>query len=114
MTAGVSSNPMGYTGPIRSATDRCILSLTFSVCYTPHMNRTDDFPNTWEDGRRKRALELQRYGWQPCESAAAFGVSAAAVSPWVAEARVRGREAWRAEPRPIGPGKRTSDQVHRI
>jgi transposase len=27
---------------------------------------------------------------------------------------VRGREAWRAEPRPIGPGKRTSDQVHRI
>jgi hypothetical protein len=114
MTAGVSSNPMGYTGPIRSATDRCILSLTFSVCYTPHRNRTDDFPNTWEDGRRKRALELQRYGWQPCELAAAFGVSAAAVSPWVAEARVRGREAWRAKPRPIGPVKLTSDQVHRI
>jgi transposase len=78
------------------------------------MNRTYGFPKTWKEGRRKRVLELKRYGWKPCEIAAAFGVSAAAVSPWVAEARVRGREAWRAKPRPRGPGKLTSDQVHRI
>jgi transposase len=78
------------------------------------MNRTYHFPKTWKEGRRKRALELKRYGWKPCEIAAAFGVLAAAVSQWVAEARVRGREAWRAKPRPIGSVKLTSDQVHRI
>ena len=78
------------------------------------MNRTYDFPKTWKEGRRKRALELKRYGWKQCEIAAAFGVSAAAVSQWVAEVRVRGSEAWRAKPRPIGPVKLTSDQVHRI
>lgn len=78
------------------------------------MNRTYDFPKTWKEGRRKRALELKRYGWKQCEIAAAFGVSAAAVSQWVAEARVRGSEAWRAKPRPIGPVKLTSDQVQMI
>ena len=78
------------------------------------MARTDAFPKTWKAGRRKRALALKQGGWKPCESAAAFGVSAAAVSQWVAEARARGSEAWRAKPRPIGPVKLTSDQVQMI
>jgi transposase len=78
------------------------------------MNRTDGFPKTWKDGRRTRALELQRHRWKPCEIAAALGVSAAAVGQWVAEARARGREAWRAMPRPTGPVKLTSDQWQMI
>jgi len=78
------------------------------------MNRTYDFPKVWKEGRRKRPLELKRYGWKQGEIGAAFGVSAAAVSQWVAEARMRGSEAWRATPHPIGPVKLTSDQVHRI
>ncbi len=78
------------------------------------MDRTHDFPKTWKEGRRKRALELKESGWKQCEIAAAFGVSASAVSQWVAEARVRGREAWRAKPRPTGPVKLTSDQLQMI
>ena len=78
------------------------------------MDRTYDFPKAWKEGRRKRPLELKRYGWKQGEIAAAFGVSAAAVSQWVAEARVRGSAAWRAKLPPIGPVKLTSDQVHRI
>lgn len=79
-------------------TDCCILSLTFAVCYTPRMDRRHRLPKTWKEGRRKQALELTPHGWKPHEIAAALGVSAAAVSPWVAEACVRGREAWRAKP----------------
>jgi transposase len=78
------------------------------------MGRTDDFPKTSQEGRRKQALELRQYGWKPCEIAAALGVSAAAVSQWVAEARARGREAWRAKPRLTGPVKLTSDQLQMI
>jgi len=78
------------------------------------MDRTQGFPKTWQEGRRKRALELKPYGWKPCEIAAAFGVSAAAVSQWVAEAHARSSEAWRAKPRPTGPVKRTSEQLHMI
>jgi transposase len=78
------------------------------------MDRTYDFPKTWKEGRRKRALELKPRGWKQYEIAAALGVSAAAVSQWVAETRVRGREAWRAKPRPTGPMKLTSDQRHLV
>jgi transposase len=67
------------------------------------MDRTHGLPKTWKEGRRKRALELKPRGWKQREIAAALGVSAAAVSQWVAETRVRGREAWRAKPRPTGP-----------
>jgi transposase len=78
------------------------------------MDRTPGLPKTWKEGRRKRALELKQQGWKQREIAAALGVSAAAVSQWVAETRVRGSEAWRAKPPPIGSMKLTSDQVHRI
>jgi transposase len=78
------------------------------------MDRTHGLPKTWNEGRRKRALELKHHGWKQCAIAAALGVSAAAVSQWVAEARARGSEAWRAKPRPIGPVKLTSDQVQMI
>ena len=78
------------------------------------MDRTYAFPKTWKEGRRKRALELKQSGWKQWEIAAAFGVSAAAVSQWVAEARARGSEAWRANPRPTGPVKLTSDQLQMI
>jgi transposase len=57
------------------------------------MDRTHGSPQTWKEGRRKRALELKQKGWKQCDIAAAFGVSAAAVSQWVAEAHARGSEA---------------------
>jgi transposase len=78
------------------------------------MDRTHGVPKTWKEGRRKRALELKPRGWKQRKIAAALGVSAAAVSQWVAETRVRGREAWRAKPRPTGPMKLTPDQLHRV
>jgi transposase len=78
------------------------------------MDRKDQFPRTWKEGRRKRALERREHGWKQGEIAGALGVSAAAVSQWVAEARVRGNEAWRAKPRPTGRVKLTPDQLHMI
>ena len=64
------------------------------------MDRQHGLPKTWKEGRRKRSPELKQQGWKQREIAAALGVSAAAVSQWVAEARVRGSEAWRAS-RPL-------------
>jgi transposase len=78
------------------------------------MDRTYAVPKTWKEGRRKRALELEKSGWKQCEIADALGVSAAAVSQWVAAARIRGSEAWRAKPRPTGPVKLAPDQLHMI
>jgi transposase len=75
------------------------------------MDRQHGWPQTWKEGRRKRALELKQDGWKQCEIAEAFGVSAVAVSQWVAEARARGSEAWRAKPRPTGSVKLTPDQL---
>jgi hypothetical protein len=78
------------------------------------MDRIHGLPKTWKEGCRKRALELKPHGRKQREIAAALGVSAAAVSPWVAETRVRGREAWQAKPRPTGPIKLTPDQRHLV
>jgi transposase len=78
------------------------------------MDRTYAVPKTWQEGRRKRALELKHSGWKQCEIADALGVSAAAVSQWVAAARVCGSEAGRAKPRPSGPVKLAPDQRHMI
>jgi transposase len=76
------------------------------------MDRLHRLPKTWKEGRRQRALELTQHGWKQSEIAAALGVSAATVSPWVAETCARGREAWRAQPRPTGPIKLSSDPLH--
>jgi transposase len=76
------------------------------------MDRRHRLPNTWKEGRRQRALELTQHGWKPSEMAAAVGVSAAAVSPWVAETWARGREAWLAQPTPLGPIKLSPDPLH--
>jgi transposase len=78
------------------------------------MDRKHGLCRTWKAGRRKRAQELKQHGWKPCEIAAALGVSAAAVSQWVAETQVRGSEAWRGKPRPTGPIKLTLDQLHLV
>jgi transposase len=75
------------------------------------MDRTHGSPQSWKEGRRKRLLELKQKGWKQDDIAAAFGVSAAAVSQWVAEAHARGSEAWRAKPRPTGPVKLLPDQM---
>lgn len=69
------------------------------------------YPKDWKEARRKRALELKELGWKQREIAAAFGISKAAVSQWVAAARENGTEAWRAKPRPSGPVKLTEEHM---
>jgi transposase len=54
--------------------------------------------NNWKEARRKRALELKRQGWKQRTIAAAFGVSEATVSKWVAKMDKLGTEAWRSKP----------------
>jgi transposase len=49
--------------------------------------------NNWKEARRKRALELKRQGGKQCTIAAAFGVSEATVSKWVANMDKLGTEA---------------------
>jgi hypothetical protein len=90
-------------------TDRCILSLTFPVCSHPHMDRRHGSPQTWQEARRQRAFERTPPGWKPCESAAALGVSPAAVSQWRAHTCEHGVEGWRPKPRPTGPINLTGD-----
>src|SRR5262245_23929733 len=45
------------------------------------MDRTQGFPQTWKEGRRKRTLEFKQRGWQQCEIEEACGVSAVAEAP---------------------------------
>lgn len=68
----------------------------------------------WKEARRKRAFELKQQGWRQREIAEALGVSEAAVSQWMVEAREYGSEAWRAKPRLRGPVKLTIEQMNLI
>jgi transposase len=68
-------------------------------------------PHNRKEARRKRAFELKTQGWQQRALAHAFGVSDAAVSPWMAVMRAQGPDAWRATRHPRGPVKLTSEQL---
>jgi transposase len=57
---------------------------------------------------------LSRRGWKQRDIADAFDVSEAAVSHWLAAARLRGEAALMARPRPGRPGKLTPDQLRMI
>jgi transposase len=75
------------------------------------MVHTPRSPQDWREARRLRALELKRQGWRQREIAAAFGVTEAAVSQWLAVADARGPAALRSRPRPCGPAKLTQAQL---
>ena len=56
------------------------------------MGRRTGSPQTWQEARRKRALELNQFQWKQCEIAEALGVSPAAVSQRLAITREHGME----------------------
>ncbi|HJZ48641.1 MAG TPA: IS630 family transposase [Roseiflexaceae bacterium] len=56
-------------------------------------------PTDWREGRRLRAWELCQEGWPQKQIAAALGVSAGAVSQWIARGTAGGGEALRTQPR---------------
>lgn len=70
----------------------------------------DELPRDWREGRRFRALELHEAGWIGERIAEALGVTAGAVSQWLARARVGGREALRTHPPPGPKAKLTAEQ----
>jgi transposase len=55
-------------------------------------------PTDWREGRRLRAWELYQQGWPQKQIAAALGVSAGAVSQWVARGKAGGVDALRNRP----------------
>lgn len=50
-------------------------------------------PQSWLEGRRLRALDLQEQGWPGARIAEALGVTRGAVSQWLGRAREGGRNA---------------------
>ncbi len=70
----------------------------------------DGPPRDWREGRRFRALELHEAGWIGERIAEALGVTAGAVSQWLARARAGGREALRTQPPPGPIPKLTAEQ----
>jgi transcriptional regulator with XRE-family HTH domain len=62
--------------------------------------KTSPQPTDWREGRRLRAWELYQQGWPQKQIAAALGVSAGAVSQWLARGRAGEVEALRNLPRP--------------
>ena len=65
---------------------------------------------TWREGRRGRAWELFQMGWRQHQIATALGVSASAVSQWLAQARQAGPEALKQQPRSGRPSRLTAAQ----
>jgi transposase len=62
-------------------------------------------PQTWQEARRQRALELHETGWRPVEIATALGVSRPAVSRWLIRAGDRRHPAWQTQPRSGRPAR---------
>lgn len=67
----------------------------------------------WREWRRFRAVELAQRGWFHRDIAEAMGVSEAAVSQWLARARIGGTEGLRAHPHG-GHVKLTPDQMRLV
>jgi transposase len=63
----------------------------------------------WREWRRLRAVELAKLGWLHCDIAESLGVSQAAVSQWLTQARSAGTAGLRAHPHG-GHGKLTAEQ----
>jgi transposase len=68
----------------------------------------------WKEWRRMRALSLKQQGYSQRAIADALGVSAAAVSQWLAAAEQGGRDALRSHPAAGRPCRLTTAQKHLI
>jgi transposase len=73
------------------------------------MNKTDR-PRTWREGRRLRAWELHQQGWSQRRIAEALGVTAGAVSQWIARGTKGGPEALRTRTSPGAPPRLSPEQ----
>ena len=70
-------------------------------------------PHTWKEARRLQAWHLKQQGWPQRQIAEALGVSAGAVSQWMARARDVGPEALRRRPPPGAPRRLSPEQLAR-
>jgi transposase len=75
------------------------------------MNST---PHNWKEARRLQAWHLKQQGWPQRQIAEALGVSAGAVSQWMARARDVGPEALRRRPPPGAPRRLSPEQLSRL
>src|SRR5688500_6359921 len=71
-------------------------------------------PHTWKEARRLQAWLLKQQGWPQRQIAEALGVSAGAVSQWMARARGLGPEALRRRPPPGAPRRLSPEQLARL
>jgi transposase len=71
-------------------------------------------PTHGKEARRLQAWQLKQQGWPQRQIAEALGVSAGAVSQWMARARTVGPEALRRRPRPGAPRRLSPEQLARL
>jgi transposase len=71
-------------------------------------------PTDWREGRRLRAWDLHQQGWPQKQIAIALGVSAGAVSQWIARGRAGGPEALRNRSHPGATPKLTHEQRQQL
>jgi transposase len=71
-------------------------------------------PTNWKEARRLQAWQLRQKGWSQRQIAEALGVSAGAVSQWMARARNVGPEALRRRPPPGAPRRLSPEQRARL
>jgi transposase len=71
-------------------------------------------PHNWKEARRLQAWHLKQQGWPQRQIAEALGVSAGAVSQWMARARDVGPEALRRRPPPGAPRRLSPGQLARL
>jgi transposase len=71
-------------------------------------------PTNWKEARRLQAWQLKQKGWSQRQIAEALGVSAGAVSQWMARARNVGPEALRRRPPPGAPRRLSPEQLARL
>ena len=71
-------------------------------------------PHHWKDARRLHAWHLKPQGWPQRQMAEALGVSAGAVSQWMARARDVGPEARRRRPPPGAPRRLSPAPLARL
>ena len=69
---------------------------------------------TWREVRRQRAWKLFQMGWRQHQIATAFGVSAGAVSQWLAQARQKGPEALKQQSRSGRPPRLSPAQQAQV
>lgn len=78
------------------------------------MDRKISAPHDWREWRRLQAVVLAEEGWSQQTIAEVLGVTAAAVSHWIAAWRREGRDGVLAHPSPGHPPRLTTEQKRLI